>query len=144
MLIKNAGIQNLAAALEHIDRDTRERVLAVNLNGQYLGVKTVAPSMRRAGGGAIVNVGHVPRRHCHVRPVRCQRMGCPRPGQRCRPRALFAMPPPGRAREIAKLVLFLCSDDAAFATGANCIFGGGLLPGPAAALDRRLTLTCRR
>ena len=59
ILVNNAGIQNPAATLETTDRETWERVLAVNLTGQFLGIKSVAPSLRKAGGGSIVNVGSI-------------------------------------------------------------------------------------
>lgn len=56
ILVNNAGIQNPAAPIEHTDLAVWERVLGVNLTGQFLGIKTSAPSMRRAGGGVIVNI----------------------------------------------------------------------------------------
>ncbi|BCJ68207.1 SDR family oxidoreductase [Polymorphospora rubra] len=56
ILVNNAGIQNPAVPLEHTDRDVWDRTLAVNLTGSYLGIKAVVPSMRRGGGGVIVNI----------------------------------------------------------------------------------------
>lgn len=56
VLVNNAGVQNPAAVLEQTDLAVWQRVMAVNLTGAFLGVKTVTPSMRRAGGGSIVNV----------------------------------------------------------------------------------------
>ena len=41
--------------VEHSDM-SGSRFVGVNLTGAFLGMKTVHPSMRRAGGGAIVNV----------------------------------------------------------------------------------------
>jgi NAD(P)-dependent dehydrogenase (short-subunit alcohol dehydrogenase family) len=38
---------------------------------------------------------------------------------------------PGDAREVASLIAWLCSDDAAFVTGASLVIDGGLLLGPA-------------
>ncbi|MFI6042594.1 SDR family NAD(P)-dependent oxidoreductase [Nocardia sp. NPDC051321] len=57
VLVNDAGIQNPAATLEDTDRQNWERVLAVNLTGTYLGIRAAAPSLRRAGGGAVVNIG---------------------------------------------------------------------------------------
>lgn len=35
------------------------RVIAVNLTGQFIGVKTVAPYMRKVGGDSIINLSPV-------------------------------------------------------------------------------------
>jgi 3alpha(or 20beta)-hydroxysteroid dehydrogenase len=56
VLVNNAGIQNPAATIENTELDVWERVLAINLTGQFLGIKTVTPSMRRGGGGVVVNI----------------------------------------------------------------------------------------
>ncbi|QUX29511.1 SDR family oxidoreductase [Nocardiopsis akebiae] len=56
VLVNNAGVQNPAAPIEATERRVWDRVLDVNLTGAFLGVKTVAPSLRRNGGGAIVNI----------------------------------------------------------------------------------------
>ena len=55
ILVNNAGI-NVRTGIEHVDVDDWSRVLAVNLTGPMLGIKTVAPIMRERGGGAIVNI----------------------------------------------------------------------------------------
>ncbi|KUI34274.1 3-alpha-hydroxysteroid dehydrogenase [Mycobacterium sp. GA-2829] len=56
VLVNNAGIGGTPAALVDTDVDEWHRVLSVNLDGTFFGIKVVAPSMIRAGGGAIVNV----------------------------------------------------------------------------------------
>jgi 3alpha(or 20beta)-hydroxysteroid dehydrogenase len=171
VLVNNAGIQHRAATLEQTDRETWDRVLAVNLTGQYLGIKAVAASMRRAGGGAIVNVGSIMshggtamfgpyvaskwairgltataalelgRDNVRVNAVHPGVVSTPLiheptvPGQA--PIAdhfdpgPFAVPRLGRPAEVTELVMFLCSDDAAFATGGDYVLDGGLLLGPA-------------
>lgn len=55
VLVNNAGITHVAAIETHEESDFR-RVLDINLVGVFLGMKAVVPSMRRAGGGAIVNM----------------------------------------------------------------------------------------
>lgn len=55
VLANVAGII-VEAGLEATDPATFDRVLAVNLRGPYLLCRAVAPHMRRAGRGAIVNV----------------------------------------------------------------------------------------
>lgn len=63
VLVNNAGI--LAPAVSIADSNPADwaEVIATNLTGPYLGIRAVVPSMRRAGGGAIVNIastsGHV-------------------------------------------------------------------------------------
>jgi NAD(P)-dependent dehydrogenase (short-subunit alcohol dehydrogenase family) len=58
ILVNNAGIYELGGA-ESADMEEWERVIAVNQTGVFLGMKTVIPSMRRAGGGSIVNISSV-------------------------------------------------------------------------------------
>ena len=43
-------------AIAELEIEEWRRVIDTNLTGAFLGMKTVHPSMRRAGGGAIVNV----------------------------------------------------------------------------------------
>ena len=54
-LVNNAGILDFNS-IEKYDAARFRTVLAVNVVGCFLGIKTVAPSMRRAGGGSIVNI----------------------------------------------------------------------------------------
>jgi len=55
VLVNNAGI-NVRTGIENVGLDDWNRVVAVNLTGPLLGMQTVAPIMRRRGGGAIVNI----------------------------------------------------------------------------------------
>jgi 3alpha(or 20beta)-hydroxysteroid dehydrogenase len=54
-LVNNAGVLWMGA-LERMPAEEMERVLRVNLLGTMLGTKAIAPALRAAGGGAIVNV----------------------------------------------------------------------------------------
>ncbi|MET0426008.1 MAG: glucose 1-dehydrogenase [Actinoplanes sp.] len=56
ILVNNAGIQNPAATVEATARETWDRTFAVNVTGQFLGIRAVTPAMRRSGGGVIVNI----------------------------------------------------------------------------------------
>ncbi|WP_406259463.1 glucose 1-dehydrogenase [Actinacidiphila glaucinigra] len=58
VLINNAGILQYGT-IEETEPEVWRRVVEINLTGQYLGIRAVTPSMRRAGGGAIVNVSSV-------------------------------------------------------------------------------------
>jgi len=55
VLVNNAGIVHFASVVDTEVADFR-RVLEVNLVGVFLGMKTCAPAMERAGGGSIVNI----------------------------------------------------------------------------------------
>ena len=55
VLVNNAGI----AAMSRLDQtsvDDFRRVLEVNLVGTFLGIQAALPSLRRAGGGSIINI----------------------------------------------------------------------------------------
>jgi 3alpha(or 20beta)-hydroxysteroid dehydrogenase len=54
VLVNNAGVLSFGS-LEKIELAEFERVMRINVTGVFLGMKTVAPSMERAGGGSIVN-----------------------------------------------------------------------------------------
>lgn len=54
--VNNAAVSVYAAA-EEFEPDEMERVVAVNLLGVMYGCRAAIPHLRRAGGGAIVNVG---------------------------------------------------------------------------------------
>ncbi len=58
VLVNNAGI----GTLPDIESETVEgydRTIAVNQKSVWLGMKTVAPVMRRSGGGSIVNISSI-------------------------------------------------------------------------------------
>jgi 3alpha(or 20beta)-hydroxysteroid dehydrogenase len=55
ILVNNAGIAPFSL-LEQTDPDVFRTVLDVNLTGTFLGIQAVTPSLRRAGGGSIVNI----------------------------------------------------------------------------------------
>ncbi|ONI71663.1 3-alpha-hydroxysteroid dehydrogenase [Kribbella sp. ALI-6-A] len=56
VLVNNAGVQNPPAPIEHTEQATWTRILDINLTGTFLGMKVAAPALRRAAGGAIVNI----------------------------------------------------------------------------------------
>ncbi len=58
IVINNAGISTSASALDH-DTATIDRIIDTNLKGAFHVAKAVAPAMREAGGGAIVNVASI-------------------------------------------------------------------------------------
>ncbi|WP_457034082.1 SDR family oxidoreductase [Kitasatospora sp. P5_F3] len=55
VLVNNAGVLAFGTIEEQAPEDFR-RVLDVNLYGAWLGLHTLAPSLRRAGDGVVVNI----------------------------------------------------------------------------------------
>ena len=58
ILVNNAGI----AIVESVDKMSFEdwrAVMAVNIDGVFLGTKHAVPAMRRAGGGSIINISSI-------------------------------------------------------------------------------------
>jgi len=55
ILVNNAGYYS-TASLEDVTEEDFDRHFAINQRGVLLGMRAVAPAMRRAGGGAIVNI----------------------------------------------------------------------------------------
>jgi 3alpha(or 20beta)-hydroxysteroid dehydrogenase len=55
VLVNNAGILHFQV-LHETELSDFENVMRVNVQGVFLGMKSVVPSMTRAGGGSIVNI----------------------------------------------------------------------------------------
>jgi len=55
ILINNAGVHSFGT-VQGDTFDNWRRVLSINVDGVFLGISTIAPSIRAAGGGVIVNV----------------------------------------------------------------------------------------
>lgn len=158
ILVNNAGAFVHAAIADGADGDF-DRVTRVNQLGVLLGMKSIIPSMRKAGGGSIVNIAslaafrpnqaiysaskwavrglsrvavaelaplNIRVNSVHPGPVDTQLLALNPPGFN---EMLAAMTPLKRLAEpedIAKVVRFLASDDAAFVTGAELVVDGGL------------------
>jgi NAD(P)-dependent dehydrogenase (short-subunit alcohol dehydrogenase family) len=58
ILFNNAGV-TVWGGLEETDMELWNRMIAINLTGQFLGCKTVVPGMLAKGKGAIVNMASV-------------------------------------------------------------------------------------
>jgi NAD(P)-dependent dehydrogenase (short-subunit alcohol dehydrogenase family) len=61
ILVNNAGMLGSVtqADPEHASLDSLRRILALNVEGVFLGCRAAIPAMRRAGGGAIVNMSSI-------------------------------------------------------------------------------------
>jgi 3(or 17)beta-hydroxysteroid dehydrogenase len=58
ILVNNAGI-TMSGRIEDTELTEWRKVMAVNVDGVFLGTKHAIPLMRRSGGGAIVNLSSV-------------------------------------------------------------------------------------
>lgn len=56
VLINNAGVIETQLPIEDMSLEVWRETLEVNLTGSFLGIRATVPSMRRAGGGSIVNI----------------------------------------------------------------------------------------
>lgn len=166
VLVNNAGIVRVAP-LEHTSLDDYMEVIRVNQVGVFLGIRSIIASMKRAGGGSIVNIssidglvgmalgaayvsskfavrGLTKTAALELGPLGI-RVNSIHPGGVDTPMVrgigvqpdgagarLFANVPLGRIgqpEEIAKLALFLASDESSYSTGSEFIVDGGLTAG---------------
>lgn len=56
ILVNNAGVGSVPTLIEDGSLEDWQHILDVNVTGQYLGIRAAIPSLRRAGGGSIVNI----------------------------------------------------------------------------------------
>ncbi|MBS1843229.1 MAG: glucose 1-dehydrogenase [Actinobacteria bacterium] len=59
ILVNNAGVGGTVGGVEVEDASTWNATVAINQTGTFLGMHTVAPVMRRAGGGSIINISSI-------------------------------------------------------------------------------------
>jgi len=59
ILLNSAGVDHPKDNVEEPDDTVWRFILDVNLHGTFLGCRQVIPSMRRAGGGSIINLGSI-------------------------------------------------------------------------------------
>jgi 3alpha(or 20beta)-hydroxysteroid dehydrogenase len=59
VLVNNAGIIGDIAHTQEITDANYMKVIAVNQHGTFYGIRAVIPSMRKAGGGSIINISSI-------------------------------------------------------------------------------------
>ena len=59
ILVNNAGIASARKPLHEVDEGDFDRVYAVNVKGQFLGMKYGIPLMLESGGGSIINTASI-------------------------------------------------------------------------------------
>ena len=157
VLVNNAGIVRFGPIAETEPAAWRQ-VIDINLTGTYLGIRAIVPSMRKAGGGAIVNtsagdgmtatfgVGAYATSKWGVRGLtKTAALELARDNIRVSTPMVMgsdaaevgagavrdlAIPRIAEPEEITQLVLFIASDAAGFSTGSEFIADGGQLLGP--------------
>ena len=162
VLVNNAGVTGLGT-ITHADVASWRHTIDVNLTGLYLGIRAVAPSMRRAGGGSIVNICstaaftaapgasafsasewgvrgltkaaalELGRDNIRINSLHSGFLHTPTADDRPGRVALSSARLVASPAEVTRLVLFLASSEASFSTGSEFVVDGGLLLGPAPA-----------
>jgi 3alpha(or 20beta)-hydroxysteroid dehydrogenase len=164
-LVNNAGISR-AGAIETMPLADYLEVVNVNQVGCFLGMQAAIPALRRAGGGAIVNIssiaglrgvagmaaycaskfairgmtkvaalelGHAGIRVNSVHPGTIDTPMVSGPEFEAVDKAAYFAKQPipriGTSEEVASLVLYLISDESAFATGGEFVIDGGVTAG---------------
>ncbi len=56
IMVNNAGVTHLPAALEDVSEEDFDRVVAVNMKSVYLTTRALMPLMKGAGSGVILNI----------------------------------------------------------------------------------------
>jgi len=156
VLVNNAGIMSFGP-LKTFDLTKWQQVLDVNLTGTLLGIQAVIDAMIAAGSGSIINISSIeglrgsPWVHGYaaskwaVRGLTKSaalelaphniRVNSIHPGFIRTPMTakiphdmlLVPLGRPGEAGEVSAFVLFLASDEASYATGAEFVVDGGVV-----------------
>ena len=166
LLVNNAGIVRWGP-LADMDPAAWHEVLDVNLTGVFLGMHAATPSLRRAGGGAIINISSVsglvglPMQSAYAASkwgvrglTKSAALELARDGIRVnsvhpgiihtpmtevtnpamaamRDQVLAVQPIPrmGEPEEVARMVVFLASEESSFCTGSEFVVDGGAATG---------------
>lgn len=152
VLVNNAGV-HVKQPMDEMPLGDYLDVVATNQVGCWLGMRAVAPAMRAAGGGAIVNTGSIAGlRGMATRTAYCAskwavrgmtraaalelgpsgiRVNAVLPGAIDTAMATGGdhsgqpVPRIGTVGEVAELMVFLASAESAFCTGADFVIDGG-------------------
>jgi 3alpha(or 20beta)-hydroxysteroid dehydrogenase len=170
VLVNNAGILDFNA-IDRYEASRFRQVLDINVAGAFLGIKTIVPSMKKAGGGSIVNISSnsgmeglpflsaystskwairgLSRSAAIELGGKGIRVNVVCPGHIDTPMTQFEGVDPndatfvknlpikrlGTPEDVARVVLFLASDEASYVTGSEYVVDGGHLAGDATVLS---------
>jgi 3alpha(or 20beta)-hydroxysteroid dehydrogenase len=158
VLVNNAGIVNFAP-IDHNDSSHWDQTIAVDLTGAYNGIRASVEALKKAAPASIINISSTAGMRGYrsltaysaakfglrgltksvaldlaSMKIRCNSV---HPGPTDTPmmtghedaKKQIAMRRIGRPEEIARLVLFLASDESSFSTGSEFVADGGELAG---------------
>ncbi len=158
VLVNNAAVLNLTRVTETTDEEWH-RVMSINVDGVFKGMRACAPAIRRAGGGSIINISSTAgmkgfisnfaygtskwavrgmTKHgamdlfdagIRVNSIHPGNVQTRMMGDEPLPFEHVPMKRPAHPSEISGLVVFLASDESSFSTGAEFIADGGELTG---------------
>lgn len=169
VLFANAGIEGKVASLVDASLEDYERVMAVNVRGVFLALKTVIPVMKQQGGGSIVitsslgglrgtpRIGpYIASKHAVVGLMKTaalenaahnirvntinpapiatrmiqslEQQWAPNAPEKIKARMETGVPMHryGTPEEVARLALFLASDESSFCSGTSFPIDGGM------------------
>lgn len=170
VLLANAGIEGDIASLLDYDESRFDQVMAINVKGPFLGLKSVVPAMQKRGGGSVVitssiagisgtpnMVAYGTSKHATIglmkaaakefaamnirvntvnpSPVNTRMMRSIEdgmaPGAGDQAKAMMEARIPlgryGEPEDVARVMLYLASDDSAFVTGSIHMVDGGMM-----------------
>ncbi|KRE82095.1 SDR family oxidoreductase [Arthrobacter sp. Soil763] len=154
VLVNNAGIVNFGR-IDEFPHEEWARIIDVNLNGVFNGIKAAAPALARAGAASIINVSSIAglRGYENLAGYTASKFGVRgltksaaldlgrdgirvnsvHPGVIQTPMTEgmtfdtghVALHRTGQPREIAELAVYLAGDESSFVTGAEFVIDGG-------------------
>ncbi|MCW6536075.1 SDR family oxidoreductase [Sphingomonas lycopersici] len=157
VLVNNAGICTMGS-IESFTLDDWNRIISINLTGQFLGIRAATPALTEAAPASIINIsstagmegisglhGYAASKFAIRGLTRCIaieladrkiRANTICPGTIATPMNegldVSGFNPMNRKadpKEVSKLVVFLASDDSSFISGSDIIIDGGELAG---------------
>ncbi len=166
ILVNNAAADNGNENFPLIDLSEAhfDKIMAVNVKGPLLCIQAVAPVMKAAGGGSVINISSIAARSCYpgrgpysisktalenltlqaavelgpdkirvnsISPgwfrTKRNELSYQRPGELARRHATIPIGRIGAIEDVARLAVFLASDESDYITGESIEIDGGLI-----------------